>query len=63
MADLYPSEKPDDIVSEAELIAIIGVDDDEDQSITGDVVSVCDGEWRREPDGRWRIWLDPKRMD
>lgn len=34
-------------------------DGDPDQpDLTGGVVQVCAGEWRREPDGRWRFFKD-----
>lgn len=52
----------DDVVTEAELFKdVFGcTDGDEcpwhDGTKSVGVVAVCDGEWRKEKDGRWRFW-------
>lgn len=55
--------RTDDVVSNAELIDILGTEDDEDPLGDDKVIAVCAGEWRRENDARWRFWRDPTWQD
>lgn len=46
--------RTDDVIAERTLRRVLG-------SSPGKVVkriSVCAGEWRKEPNGRWRFWAD-----
>jgi hypothetical protein len=44
--------RTEDVVTRKELAEIIGC------RPTGDCIPVCAGEWRKEWDGRWRVWAD-----
>ena len=50
--------RTDDLATSEELLEIFdgGHDPDTEDILTSGRVPVCDGEWRREPDGRWRFW-------
>lgn len=53
----------DDVVQEGVLFAdVFGIDEDDEEFVSGfresGRVRVCEGEWRREPDGRWRLYVD-----
>lgn len=51
-------QKTSDVVTTRELIEdVFGGDDD--ALPDRDAIPVCAGEWRREPDGRWRFWQHP----
>lgn len=49
--------RTDDVVTAAELREIIG------GPIMGTCIAVCAGEWRKEPDGRWRVWATQEWID
>jgi hypothetical protein len=38
-----------------ELAEVIGQAPGADETI----IAVCAGEWRKDKDGRWRVWADP----
>jgi len=59
MADLVPT---DEYETHEELLAAICWDDDEDPdaALLGGFFQTCAGAWKREPDGRWRFWMDPE---
>ena len=50
--------RTDDLATSEELLEIFdgGHDPETETIMTSGRVAVCDGEWRREPDGRWRFW-------
>lgn len=53
----------DDVVGgDIELMTdVFGLDLEIDEPIPDiemGLVAVCDGEWRREPDGQWRFWRE-----
>lgn len=49
-----------DLATAEELLEIFdgGHDPDCESILASGKVQVCAGEWRREPDGRWRFWKD-----
>ena len=49
-----------ELVTSEELLEIFNGEHDEETSaiLNSGKVQVCNGEWRREPDGRWRLWQD-----
>lgn len=51
-------EATDDLATSEELLEIFdgGHDPETEGILASGKVAVCDGEWRREPDGRWRFW-------
>ncbi len=53
--------RTEDVVAPHQLMELFATGDDEDDgpdlNACGGVIQVCDGEWRREPDGFfWRFW-------
>jgi hypothetical protein len=55
-----------DVVTLKELHEEVFGGDEEEMQATDDpsgIIPVCAGEWRREPDGRWRFWADPSFED
>lgn len=52
MAELIST---DTVLDTDELAEVFGEAPEEDET----VIAVCAGEWRKEPDGRWRVWVDP----
>lgn len=50
--------RTDDIATAEELLEIFdgGHDEETVTILNSGKVDVCDGEWRREDDGRWRFW-------
>ena len=52
-----------DVVTEAQLFRdVLGCDDDDcewhDEVRQRGYIPVCAGEWKKEPDGRWRMYVD-----
>lgn len=48
-----------DVVTATELVRDVFGEDGDFELPDGDTIGVCAGEWRREPDGRWRFWQHP----
>jgi hypothetical protein len=54
MMDVKATE---DVVTEDVLkAAVFGMEPEDDLPERDGRIPVCAGEWRREPDGRWRFW-------
>lgn len=57
MAELIPT---DDVVTLKVLHEeVFGGDEDDIPEDLPAAIGVCAGEWRHEPDGRWRFWQHP----
>lgn len=59
MAVLIESSEPTDTVSARSLSEILGCDLLDEPVPSEAVISVCAGEWRRNADGSYTLWLDP----